>query len=101
MKVGEYIQEATDQFEKADLFYGHGTDNPGDEALYLVFSRLGLDYAGDETQFDRALSNTELTELRALVERRVSERVPVAYLVKEAWFAVSYTHVMLPTKRIV
>lgn len=87
MKVGEYIQEATDQFEKADLFYGHGTDNPGDEALYLVFSRLGLDYAGDETQFDRALSNTELTELRALVERRVSERVPVAYLVKEAWFA--------------
>lgn len=87
MKVGEYIQEAADQFENADLFYGHGTDNAADEALYLVFSYLGLDYTGDDSQFARPLSENELVALRDLAQRRITERVPVAYLVNEAWFA--------------
>lgn len=87
MKVGEYIQEAAGQFEDAGLFYGHGTDNAGDEALYLVFSYLELDYTGDDSQFERSLSDNELIALRELAGRRINERVPVAYLVKEAWFA--------------
>ncbi|GGG56558.1 50S ribosomal protein L3 glutamine methyltransferase [Pseudohongiella nitratireducens] len=87
MKVGEYIQEAADQFENADLFYGHGTDNAADEALYLVFSYLRLDYTGDDSQFARPLSENELVALRDLAQRRITERVPVAYLVNEAWFA--------------
>lgn len=87
MKVGEYINEVASRFEQAGLFYGHGTDNADDEALYLVFSYLGLDYAGDESQFERSLSEQELSELRQLADRRIDERVPVAYLVGEAWFA--------------
>jgi ribosomal protein L3 glutamine methyltransferase len=87
MKVGDFINETAVRFDAAGLFYGHGTDNADDEALYLVFSWLGLDYAGDESQFERILSDQELTELRALADRRIKERVPVAYLVNEAWFA--------------
>lgn len=87
MKVGEYINEVAVQFEQAGLFYGHGTDNADDEALYLVFSYLGLDYAGDESQFERILNDKEVGELRQLASRRIDERVPVAYLVGEAWFA--------------
>ena len=87
MKVGEYINEVASRFDQAGLFYGHGTDNADDEALYLVFSYLGLDYAGDESQFERSLSEQELSELRQLADRRIDERVPVAYLVGEAWFA--------------
>jgi len=87
MNVGEYINEVASRFEQAGLFYGHGTDNADDEALYLVFSYLGLDYAGGESQFERSLSEQELSELRQLADRRIDERVPVAYLVGEAWFA--------------
>lgn len=87
MKVGDYINETAAQFEEAGLFYGHGTDNAEDEALYLVFSYLGLDYAGDDSQFERDMSEQELVALRQLASRRIQERVPVAYLVDEAWFA--------------
>lgn len=87
MKVGEFINETAARFEDAGLFYGHGTDNADDEALYLVFSFLGLDYAGDESQFEQEMNQQQLADLRLLAGRRIDERVPVAYLVDEAWFA--------------
>lgn len=87
MKVGDYIDQVAAKFDAAGLFYGHGTDNAEDEALYLVFSCLGLDYVGDEQQFERTMSEAEVSELDQLAERRITERVPVAYLVGEAWFA--------------
>lgn len=52
-----------------------------------MFSYLRLDYTGDDSQFARPLSENELVALRDLAQRRITERVPVAYLVNEAWFS--------------
>lgn len=83
----EYIESAASQFEDAQIFYGHGTDNAWDEAVYLVFSGLGLSYQEDDSIMSHVLTDPELTLLDELVARRINERVPVAYLVGEAWFA--------------
>jgi ribosomal protein L3 glutamine methyltransferase len=83
----EYLESVAARFDAADLFYGHGTDNAWDEAVYLVFAFLDIDFGSDESVHQRPLSPAEVEQLDALVERRINERIPVAYLVGEAWFA--------------
>jgi ribosomal protein L3 glutamine methyltransferase len=84
--VLSYVEAAKNSLESAEVFYGHGTDNALDEAVYLVFASLGLDYA-DPHSGQRQLSVEERTLLDARLEQRISRRIPVAYLVGEAWFA--------------
>lgn len=85
--VAQCVSRVSAQLEAADLFYGHGTDNPWDEAVYLVFTVLGIPFDAQESQLSRELSAAERAALDALLSRRIDQRVPVAYLVQEAWFA--------------
>jgi ribosomal protein L3 glutamine methyltransferase len=81
------IRRFADRLDAAGLYYGHGTDNPVDEAAWLVFSTLELPHDDAARAYRRTISATELATLEALLERRVTERVPMAYLLREAWFA--------------
>jgi len=82
LTLAELIARIERRFAAAPLFYGHGSDNAHDEAAWLVLRSLGL-------PFDADLSRpaTELERIEALVHRRIEERMPVAYLLKEAWLA--------------
>ena len=93
MNVLNCVEELASRFDQADLFYGHGTDNPWDEAVYLVFTILGIAFAADNNEVDnKAIEKRELTEaeqqqITALANQRIHDRVPMAYLLKQAWFA--------------
>jgi len=80
------IDRTREALAGADLYYGHGTDNPHDEACWLVSATLGLppDFS-DQT--DRPVSAEEQAQIEALVAERISTRKPLAYLLGEAWFA--------------
>ena len=86
MKIQETIQHVAARLDSVDLCYGHGTDNPLDEAFYLIYGLLGIDF-GDEQAARRELNVGEEAMLEAAVKRRIDERVPTAYLVGRAWFA--------------
>lgn len=99
MNVLNCVEQLALRFEQADLFYGHGTDNPWDEAIYLVFTVLGVEFTeqSDEAA-DRALETREITaaerqRINELAERRIHERMPMAYLLNKAWFAGLPFHV--------
>jgi ribosomal protein L3 glutamine methyltransferase len=85
--VRELIQRTEKQFSEADLYYGHGTDNALDEAFYLVMVAAGLDFDCSEEQLDKPLSPDVLSHIENLIEKRIKQRIPVAYLVNKAWFA--------------
>lgn len=87
MTLAECLEELSGQFDEADLFYGHGTDNAWDESVYLVFSTLGLSFEEDDKIMSRAVTPEEWERMQILAKRRIDERLPVAYLVGEAWFA--------------
>jgi ribosomal protein L3 glutamine methyltransferase len=84
--VGECIQYGAQQFEKAELFFGHGTDNAEDEAFWLTFYALGLPFDADADVLQQELTKIEWGNVNALFVRRVTERVPAAYITGEAWF---------------
>jgi len=104
LSLGRLLDMLAERFDEADLFYGHGTDNAWDEAVYLVFCALQIPFAADEQIMNRAITPQEQQMVEELVRRRLEERLPVAYLVGEAWFAgLPFTvneHVLIPRSPI-
>lgn len=76
MKLGDIAR----RFARARLHYGHGTRNAREEAAWLL-SRV-----------------KDSGRINALVQRRIRERVPLAYLLHEAWLG---EHVFYVDKRAI
>lgn len=83
--VRDILRFAVSRFNEAGLFFGHGTDNAHDEAAYLILHTLNLPLDSLEPYLDAKLLNAEKENLLGLIERRVNERLPVAYLTNQAW----------------
>ncbi len=87
MSVRDYIRWAASRFNEEQSFFGHGTDNAWDEATFLVLGALHLPWDTNPQVLDARLTQPERRHVVELVERRAQHHVPVAYLIKEAWFA--------------
>lgn len=85
--IRDFIRWAVTQFNQANLVYGHGTDNGWDEAVNLVLAFLHLPPDIDVNVLDAKLAQREKLQLAENIKKRVEERIPVPYLVNEAWFA--------------
>ncbi len=85
--VEDLIRRIADEFQDAKLSYGHGTDSPLDEAAWLVFAYLGLAHDDAAHVYSQHVDGSKLERLEQLVRQRIDERIPVAYLVNQAWFA--------------
>jgi ribosomal protein L3 glutamine methyltransferase len=85
--VGEAIRFCFDVLAVSDACYGHGTDNPWDEAVQLVLSVLDLPQDAGEGELARPLNSTDRDEIAYLLRRRIDEHIPLPYLLGRAWFA--------------
>lgn len=85
--VDDCVRFAVRQFRKAKIYFGHGTDNAWDEAVFLILHALNLPQDTDKTVLQRLLNDDEKTKIIDLVRDRIEKRTPAAYLMKEAWFA--------------
>lgn len=83
--VRDWLRFAVSRFNEAKLFFGHGSDNAFDEAAYLILHTLHLPLDRLEPFLDASLTHGESEEVQAVIERRVRERIPAAYLTQEAW----------------
>jgi ribosomal protein L3 glutamine methyltransferase len=83
--VRDWLRFAVSRFNESKLFFGHGSDNAFDEAAYLILHTLHLPLERLEPFLDASLTHGESEAVQAVIERRVRERIPAAYLTNEAW----------------
>jgi ribosomal protein L3 glutamine methyltransferase len=81
---GELIATVERRLAAAPLHYGHGTDNAHDEAAWLVLRGLGLPFDADRSS---PVSKSDAKRVDHLAASRIKEKIPLAYLLKEAWLA--------------
>ena len=83
----DFIRYGASCFGRAGLTFGHSYDNAMDEATHLVLHTLHMPHDLSPAYGSAKLTSDEKRTVLALIERRVRERKPVAYLTGEAWFA--------------
>ncbi|HUH86743.1 MAG TPA: 50S ribosomal protein L3 N(5)-glutamine methyltransferase [Pusillimonas sp.] len=81
----DFLRYAVSRFNAAKLSFGHGSDNAWDEAAYLLLHVLNLPLDTLEPFLDARLVSDEKKRCLELIERRLAERIPAAYLTGEAW----------------
>ncbi len=87
MRLEDKAEAVASELDQAGLFFGHGTDNAFDEAVWLVLEAAGLDPSGDEVPWQTILSADQCQAVDTLLCRRMETHEPLAYLVNRAWFA--------------
>ena len=85
--VRELIEFGAAEFEKAQLVFGHGTDNAMDEAAALVFHVLGLEHDAARDVYDARPGPQAVRPVLDMFVRRIESRIPAAYLMGRMWFA--------------
>jgi ribosomal protein L3 glutamine methyltransferase len=91
LRVSELLRETARRFKRAGLHYGHGTRSAREEAAWLISSVLGF-------LLEQELSSKQVKAINTLARRRIRERIPLAYLLKEAWLG---EHSFYVDKRVI
>jgi len=87
MKLVDCVSEVEQQFHRAQLYFGHGTDNARDEAAWLVMAASGINVGTFDGDWGQELSVRQLAVTKKLVLKRIYSRQPLAYILNSAWFA--------------
>ncbi len=83
--VRDCLRFAVSRFNQAEIFFGHGSTEAYDEAVYLILHSLHLPLDRLEPFLDAALTRPELLGVLNILEKRVEQRIPAAYLTHEAF----------------
>lgn len=93
ISVRDLIRYAVSRFNEHKLFFGHGSDNAWDEAIYLVLHALHLPPDQLEPFMDARVLPSERDSALSLIDLRCEHRLPAPYLTHEAWLQGYAFHV--------
>ena len=82
----EIFIDAETELLGADLFFGHGYESAHDEAVALVLAAADCSLVDTSASIlDTHYPKTAAPKLRSFLTARCEERLPVAYIIGEAW----------------
>ncbi|MDX8379002.1 MAG: 50S ribosomal protein L3 N(5)-glutamine methyltransferase [Gallionella sp.] len=93
LTVRDYLRFAVSRFYQAQLFFGHGSDDAYDEAVYLILHTLHLPLDTLAPFLDAHLTPVERGEVLNIIQQRVEQRIPAAYLTHQAFLGESSFYV--------
>lgn len=91
--IGEWLEWAVRRYARRKVALGQVADNAHDEALYLLLRTLGLPLESPRSVLRRKLTAEQAAAVEEVFRRRIEERVPAAYLTREAWLGGHKFHV--------
>lgn len=83
----DFIRYSFTELAQSEVFYGHGTDNAWDEAMSLVYDLLALPVDIDQSLLRCQLTETEKHRLCDGLDKRINQRIPLAYITQKTRFA--------------
>jgi ribosomal protein L3 glutamine methyltransferase len=83
----ELLIQLEKKLQRGNLHFGHGTNNAWDEAVHAATHVLHLPADVDASVGERVLTEAEISDIQALVQKRIDKKIPLPYLTHEAWFA--------------
>ncbi len=84
--ITDWLRWTTSQLNQADVFFGHGTDNPWDESMALVLQALHLPFDLPELLYQSKITTEEKDQICEFIEKRINHRKPLAYITNQAYF---------------
>ncbi|MFZ2313986.1 MAG: 50S ribosomal protein L3 N(5)-glutamine methyltransferase [Methylobacter sp.] len=85
--IRDYIRWGASRFTEAEIFFGHGSATALDEAAAMVLHTIYQPYDLAEPYLETVLTLKERQDVIDIIDRRINERKPAAYLTHEAIFA--------------
>ena len=83
--IGEWLKWALRQYARHKAALGQVATSAHDEALYLLLRAVGLPLDSRPAVLKRKLTPEETARVQEVFRRRLEERVPAAYLTREAF----------------
>jgi ribosomal protein L3 glutamine methyltransferase len=84
--IVDFLRFGMSQAILHQLYYGHGTDNAADDLRLLILGSLHLPYDLASEFLQSRVTDEERVLLCNNLEQRIHKRVPVPYLIHEAYF---------------
>ena len=83
--LDHWIRSAAHHLSIAGLSFGHGADSPESEAAWIAASVCRLSPRRIALHSGRTFTAREFARANRILQSRSTEKVPLAYLLKEAW----------------
>ena len=83
--LGDWLAFSEKLYAEKKVAVGQVATNAHDEALYLLLRTLELPLDSDAGVLARKVGGVQRAALESILQRRVVDRVPAAYLTREAW----------------
>ncbi len=83
--IADCIRFAVTQFNSHALYFGHGTSNAYDEAVYLVLHTLRLPLDQINPYLNSILLKHEIENIINVIKKRCLHKIPSAYITNEAF----------------
>ncbi len=85
--IADWQRYITSALNGADVYFGHGAADGWEEGLLMLSAVTSLSFQELNECRNCRLTTDEKLQLVALVNRRIRDKIPAAYLVHKAWFA--------------
>lgn len=85
--ANDILRWAVSRFNESDIYFGHGTDNPWDEAFSLISWGINIGPTVNAEALSARLTISERKRIIDAVVARIETKKPAAYLTNLAYFA--------------
>lgn len=85
--LSQAIEATETALIEAQVYFGHGTDNAWDEAVFLVLGACNMPLETQKDQLQTLLTDKQLLEVKDWLAKRTQQRLPLPYLLGKTWFA--------------